>query len=381
MTVWKRLKNYTLLLLTALVLLGLGNGSALALNLYIGDQGPFDPAIDTVISSVKVVNLNLASHSGTVSNFVSPENSGGLHGPRGVLFVGGNFLAVNQNVNLPFSGEVLSYNGVSGAPQNPLVPSSDPNAPFAPRGMILGKDGNSLYVANLFPEPQPPDFILQPGTVNVYGSTTGNFLSAITAPASFPAGQFHPRGVVFGPDGLLYVSSRTLVNNIDFGGWVLRFNPDGSFHDVFISDAGGGPGHLNSPEGLVFGPDGNLYVTSLASSDTPGAENAIRIYNSTGTSLDEIILGADSRALALLFGPDGNLFVPISTTGELRSYDIFNGDAKTDYSLSGETLIAPWYLTFRETDPHTLDFVPIPSSVFFMGSGLLGLMRWRRRKG
>ena len=167
---------------------------------------------------------------------------------------------------------------------------------------------------------------------------------------------------------------------------MLRFNADGSFHDVFINDTGG-LGKLNSPEGLVFGPDKNLYITSLVSLDsngvpiTPGETNSIRIYNSAGTFLNAIDLGQNARALALLFGPDGNLFVPISTTGELRSFDIYKNYKEADYSLSGESLISPWYLTFRNTDPHTLNYAaaPLPSTALLFGTALLGLFGFRRR--
>jgi sugar lactone lactonase YvrE len=185
--------------------------------------------------------------------------------------------------------------------------------------------------------------------------------------------------VVFGPDDKLYVSS---LRDSGVGGWVLRFNPDGSFVDSFIADTGG-IDQLNRPEGLVFGPDGNLYITSFRfnSNDT----DSIRIYNSDGHHLKDIDLYqvGENRvyAQALLFGPDGKLFVPISNTGELRSYDI-NNYAKTDYTLDGANqLLNPWYLTFENTDPHTLNYVatPVPASVVFLVSGLLGLVGLRRR--
>ena len=346
----------SILMLLAMValLVSFGSGTALAQKLYIGDNGDFPN------NTVKAVDLNITSHTGVVSTFVANNPAEGPFGARGVLFQGGNFLVANQNVGTPNAGDVLSYNGVTGAFQKELVPNSSPNAPWAPRGMILGKDGKSLYVANI----QVND-TSDPGTVKVYNTLTGNFIKNISSPASFPSDQFHPRGVVFGPDDLLYVSSRTLNNPSDDGGWVLRFNADGSFHDVFINDTGG-LGKLNSPEGLVFGPDKNLYITSLVSLDsngvpiTPGETNSIRIYNSAGTFLNAIDLGQNARALALLFGPDGNLFVPISTTGELRSFDIYKNYKEADYSLSGESLISPWYLTFQNTDPHTLNYAATP---------------------
>ncbi len=53
---------------------------------------------------------------------------------------------------------------------------------------------------------------------------------------------FHPRGLVMGPDGLLYVSSVGCLNPDDplfdpLAGYVLRFDPrTGAFVDVFASN-------------------------------------------------------------------------------------------------------------------------------------------------
>ena len=68
---------------------------------------------------------------------------------------------------------------------------------------------------------------------------------------------------MFGPDGNLYVSS---LNS----GQVVRYNgTTGAPPGVFAS--GGG---LSGPRGLLFGPDGNLYVSN---SDT----NSVLRYNGT----------------------------------------------------------------------------------------------------
>src|SRR5207245_1735424 len=94
------------------------------------------------------------------------------------------------------------------------------------------------------------------------------------------------------------------------------FNPDGSFDRVFIADEGG-VGHLNRPGGLVFGPDGNLYISSGQADSTD--TGSIRIYLPNGDFLRKIDLGtapnpSNLRAQSLLFGPQDCLFVPIFTT-------------------------------------------------------------------
>jgi DNA-binding beta-propeller fold protein YncE len=120
--------------------------------------------------------------------------------------------------------------------------------------------------------------------------------------------------VVIGPNGVLYVSNFPNLGT-GLGGEVLVFDPEIlNFIGAFVVEAGG-INQLNRPEGLVFGPDGNLYITSFRADPTD--TDSIRIYDGhSGVIKGKINLYASGAprafAQALLFGPDGKLFVPIS---------------------------------------------------------------------
>ena len=300
--------------------------------LYIGDGGD-----DTIKS--------FDAHTGHYVGVSDGPGISGLRGPRGIVVDGDELLVVNQNVNLDISGEVLRYSADTGEYLGGLVPATDANAPFAPDGMVLGGAGD-LFLANVLRKANTGP----PCRVNHYAGD-GSFLGE----AKVKNNEHHPRGVVVGPDGLLYASTRDFTSGL--GGTVLRFSANGRA-EVFIDDKGGF-GQLNRPDGLVFGPDGRLYITSFRAA--PGDTDSIRIYNPDGAFAGKIELHngtSDPRvyAQALLFGPGDKLFVPINNTGEVRSY---NSPTTGDYDVfipAGGVLVNPWYMTFGKTNPSTLNY-------------------------
>ena len=323
--------------------------------LYIGD---------ITSNTVRRFDANTGSPisgGSSIGVFVKP-GSGGLSGPRGLLVKSGSLLVVNQNVDLPFAGEVLRYKLNDGAPDGALVPSNDKHAPFAPRGIVIWK--GAIYVADFNDTGV--------GRLVAFDERSGKFLREFSPPNGF-AYTFHPRGLVIGPNGLLYVSNFPDLNpESQKGGQVLVFDPDTlDFIGAFIVDAGG-IGQLNRPEGLVFGPDGNLYITSFR--DVANAQNdtdSIRIYDGhTGVFKSKIDLYATGEpravAQALLFGPGGKLFVPISgpkpipvngTTGQVRRYDVNSPQTYEVFVVAPVgTTSELWYLTFGKTNPGTLAY-------------------------
>lgn len=317
-------------------------------SLYIGDGGD---------DTVKRFNAKTGKYLGV---FVA-AGSGGVNGPRGLTFTQGRLFLANQNVNQNFAGEILRYRRDTGAFLNALVPCNsplsrtcDPDAPFAPRGMIRGR--HRLYVADH-----------EGGRVAQYNLDSGKlFLGDLdTNGFSDPTHLFFPRGIVWGPDDLLYISVTALPAEDVLTGYVLRFNPrNGKFVDVFTSNrASGCAAHLHRPEGLVFGPDNKLYVTSFRAGDED--TDKVLIFNrETRQCVDQIDLYnvnlGEPRvfAQALAFGPKKRLFVPINNTGEVRRYNVKTKtfDVFVPSTANGGPLQQPWYLTFGETDSRTLEY-------------------------
>jgi hypothetical protein len=159
------------------------------------------------------------------------------------------------------NARVLRYDAATGAFLGIFVAPGSGGLD-CPWGLVFGPDGH-LYVANFDDDPATIASVLR------YHGQTGAFLGAFVAPGS--GGIDGPEGLTFGPDGNLYVAS----NN-----GVLRYNGStGAFLGVFVPTGSGG---LASPADVVFGPDSHLYV---ADGTAPAASNVLRYNGSTGAFL------------------------------------------------------------------------------------------------
>jgi DNA-binding beta-propeller fold protein YncE len=167
------------------------------------------------------------------------------------------------------------------------------------------------------------------GEILRYGGTGGFIDAFITAGAG---GLVSPGGLVFGPDGHLYVSS--LGTNE-----VRRYDATtGAFIDAFVTAGSGG---LDSPAGLVFGPDGNLYVVSLGNSEV------LRYNGTTGAFIDVFASGGLNTPIELTFGPDGHLYVSDFSLSQILRYDGTTGAfIDTFVSTGAGGLSSPWGLVF-----------------------------------
>ena len=318
---------------------------------------------DTWDSSVKQFDANTGKFLGT---FVA-SGTNGLDAPMGLLFSGKNLFVVNQNVGLPIAGEIFRFNRNTGTFLNKLVASDNPEAPFAPRGIITDQKEDMIYVADVG---TAQGNCSNEGRIEKFNILNGKFVDNLSR-SGFTK-EFHPRGIVFGPDDKLYVSAigcpiRTDPKYNNLTGYILRFDPKKQrFVDIFassdtISD-------LHRPEGLVFDNDGNLWVASFRA-DSSDSDKILK-FNRKGVITDKIILappeangGERAYAQDILFGPKGDLFVPISggslnTTGQVRRYNINTKkyDIIVPSNNTGGQLQAPYYMTFDKTNPSTLAF-------------------------
>jgi len=327
--------------------------------------------------------LQYTDAGGFVKAFVKP-NTGGLDDAQGLDFgFDSNLYVVSYNTT-----NVMRYNGKSGAS---LPLGGAPGAQFVapgsgglkfPFGLVFGTDKNLYVVTN--------QGTGSPGGVMRYNATTAAPMPSMGNPgAQFVAlgsgGLKDTGAVVVGPDGNLYVTStRTDA--------IFRYNAvtgaplpaKGQAGATFVPAGSGG---MSRPLALVFGPDGNLYVTDIN-------QEVLRFNGTTGAPMPAkgqagaTFVPKASGGLALedglIFGPGGNLFV--AGTGIFR----FNGTTGAPMPAAGQQgatfvpaglggLTHGNFLVFDRTDPTTFAYVPEPSSLMISTVAVAITLAWRSR--
>ncbi len=165
--------------------------------------------------------------------------------------------------------------------------------------------------------------------------------------ATFGAGHLSsPQDLIFGPDGDLYVGN--------VGGGIQKFTPSGTFISTFVANGIGG---LNNVKGMVFGPDGNFYVANLNNSD-------VLKFNGTTGALIGTFVSSGSGGLSepedLTFGPDGNLYITDYATNAVDRYNGITG-ASLGVFISGIPA-NPYGLHLMPPEISTSPVVPVARS-------------------
>jgi hypothetical protein len=301
--------------------------------LYVGLVNASQDAVAAVnIATNQTVNFSFASY---------PNRTG----PRGLFFKGNTLTVAFQNVGQPNPGDIIQFDKNTGSVHGILVPQTDPEAAFIPRG-IIWIPGNHLVVADIGSQVLPTS----PGHVRIYNYHTGGFIRKLSAPSEKIA-IFHPRGVVY-LDGKLFVTSFVATNLSE--GYISRFDPITGFEEVIANHTT--CLNLHRPEGIVLGPDGNLWVASFRNNATD--VDRILVFTLQGECIQEIPLYeiGEPRAFAqaLVFGPDDELYIGITGLFPLKGVWKYN----TETGQFGVVVsdFEAWYLAFKKTDPATLEY-------------------------
>jgi formylglycine-generating enzyme required for sulfatase activity/streptogramin lyase len=247
-----------------------------------------DSVSSTELLVASCLSNNVLRYDGTTGAFLGIfASGGGLSGPVGITFGPEGNLYVASEAN----SCVIRYDGRTGAFIDKLIDGIGQPTNLT-HALRFGPDGN-LYVTGQHNK-----------SIRRYDGKTGKYIDEFV-----PAGRGGltiPEDLVFGPDGNLYIASTS-------NRCVLRFNgKTGAFIDAFVPSGRGG---LEMAEGLAFGPDGNLYVSS------PGKTNnrVLRYDGKTGEPLPAqgqtgaVFIPDGSGGLTfpigLVWGPDGYLYV------------------------------------------------------------------------
>ncbi|MDC0670155.1 Vgb family protein [Nannocystis radixulma] len=173
--------------------------------------------------------------------------------------------------------------------------------------------------------------------VRRYDAATGELLGAWTQAPGLDGAL----GLVVGPEGHVFVASEEANK-------VLRFDADGNFVDVFVGDDMDTPddetGGLSGPGALLFGADGLLYVSSFDS------DAILRYDGETGALVDVFVPsgegGLDGPDAGMVFGPDGALYVPSYYSDEVLRYDGVTGEPLGAFTPADGSLAKPRTLLF-----------------------------------
>lgn len=190
-----------------------------------------------------------------------------------------------------------------------------------------------------------------------YNSTTGAFIGTFAS----GHGLVGPEGLAYGPDGNLYVATRD-INNDGIGG-VLKFDGStGAFLGTVIAPT------LYDPMGITFGPNGNLYVSTDGPVGSGGSPQVLEYSVSAGgatlvSALGNGLQNPQANALGITFGPDGRLYLA-TDAGGVKVYDASAGKFETFAAApTGQT--NDYDLTFSGGHLFVTDFNEVVSGIAY----------------
>ena len=141
-----------------------------------------------------------------------------------------------------------------------------------------------------------------------------------------------------------------------------------SVNNPFVPSGSGG---LAGPEGLAFGPNGNLFVASQS--------NQVLEYNGNNGTFVTAFVTADSGGLnapfGLTFGPNGNLFVASNGSSQVLEYNGLTGAPIATFVSAGSAgLAAPRFVVFNAIPTAIPTPEPDTSALALIGLVWVGVM-------
>lgn len=246
--------------------------------------------------------------------------------------------------------KVMQFDVRTGQVVGDLVPSEAFGIDY-PMGITFGGPDDNLFLADW------PGGAAHHGRIIEFDGVTGDGIGIVASWQDQPEVAYL-RGLTFGPNGHLFVSTQLSATVLEFDAatgtplgafaqmitgqqfYDLTFGPNGNLF-VIVSDPhsvqefDGASGALvgtfvtfdgTNGVNLIFGgPHGNLFVTTVPIS---GTSRILEYNGATGALIGEFAeFGGKLRGLA--FGPNGNLFVAFQVGAAvrgIREYDPSTGD-------------------------------------------------------